>query len=246
MAEEGSKKPTPPQGDEGLPPWMATFADMVILLLCFFVLLLSFAQTNVQKFKEVLGSVQDSFGVRFERREADFVALIPSRMKKRSDIKMSKNSQILLGLVLRLKEINEEDKNLEKTTGVRADKEGVLLFTESSSMFRGGSAKLSPAAKTMLDRVAKILKELNLDVVIRGHTDGAEYRQTNYPSNWELSAARAAAALEYLLSKGIPATRLKAVGFADTRPMFSDDNPANRRRNQRIELYFHRPEQESW
>ncbi|MDK2954565.1 MAG: chemotaxis protein MotB [Desulfovibrionales bacterium] len=246
MSEEGSKKTPPPQDEEGLPAWMATFADMVTLLLCFFVLLLSFAQTNVQKFKEALGSVQDSFGVRFERREADFVALIPSRMKERSDIKMSKDSQILLGLVLRLKDIVEDDKNLEKSTGVRADKNGVLLFTDSAAMFSGGSTKLSPEARTMLDRVAKLLKELNLDVVIRGHTDDSEYRQTNFPSNWELSSARAAAALEYLLSKGIPATRLKAVGFADTRPMFSNDSPANRQRNRRIELYFHRPEDDSW
>jgi chemotaxis protein MotB len=246
MAEAASKKKDKKDQEEGLPPWMATFADMVTLLLCFFVLLLSFAETNIQKFKEVVGSMEDAFGVRFERREADFIALIPSRMKQRKDMKVSKDSQVLLGLVLRLKDITKEDKQLEQTTGVRADKEGVLLFTDSSNLFKSGSARLKPQARKVLDRVSRLLKELNLDVVIRGHTDNSEYRKTRFPSNWELSSARAASALEYLLDQGIPANRLKAVGFADTRPMFPNTSPENRRRNRRIEFYFHRPEKDAW
>ncbi|MFW5836985.1 MAG: OmpA family protein [Desulfovibrionaceae bacterium] len=247
MAERSSAKNKPkPSQDTGLPPWMATFADMVTLLLCFFVLLLSFAETNIQQFKEVVGSLQDAFGVRLDRREADFIALVPSRMKQRTDIKMSKDSQILLGLVLRLKDIIQEDKKLEQTTGVRADEDGVLLFTDSSTMFQRGTTRLTPEARKVLDRVTRILRELNLDMVIRGHTDSAEYRQTGFPSNWELSAARAAAALEFLLDQGVSAARLKAVGFADTRPMFPGDTPEDRRRNRRIEFYFHRPEKDAW
>ena len=61
-----------------------------------------------------------------------------------------------------------------------------------------------------------------------------------YPSNWELSAARAAAALRYIVERGqIPATRLRAVGYADTRPILPNDSPENRIRNRRIEFYYH-------
>lgn len=228
----------------GIPPWMATFADMVTLLLCFFILLLSFAEQDLQKFKELLGSLKDGFGVTVQRREADYLALSPSLIK-REDYPLNKESKQLLGLVLRIKSIIDEEEDLKKSTGVSADQDGVTLRVDSASMFDPGSAKVSREGRKILDAVVSILKEYNLDLVLRGHTDDKE-SHGRFASHWELSSSRAAAALEYIAEKGIPPVRLKAVGYADTRPLADNDAPGGRTRNRRVDFYFHRPQNESW
>ncbi|WP_320172026.1 OmpA family protein [Maridesulfovibrio sp.] len=235
-----------PPPEEGLPPWMATFADMVTLLLCFFVLLLSFANNDVAKFKELLGSIRDAFGVTVERREADNLALVPSDLK-RKEIKMDSNDKRLLGLVLRIKALINEDDATRKSTGVKADQDGVLVSTDTASLFQPGTAQLKPGATKVLDKVISIMKDHNYNLVVRGHTDNQETPSRKYPTNWELSSARAASALRYIIEKGgIEPKRLKAVGYADTQPLVKNDTEENRRKNRRVEFYFHKPARDTW
>ncbi|CCO22656.1 OmpA/MotB family protein [Maridesulfovibrio hydrothermalis] len=239
-------KDNSPPPEEGLPPWMATFADMVTLLLCFFVLLLSFANTDLDKFKELLGSVKDAFGVKVERREADFMALTPSDVK-RDEIKMDSNDKRLLGLVLRIKAMLDQDDATRKSSGVKAEKDGVLVNSSSASLFQPGSSKLRPGASKILDKVISILKDHNYNLVVRGHTDNSEIRSKKYPTNWELSSARAASALRYIVEKGgIAPKRLKAVGYADTQPLVKNNTPENRRKNRRLEFFYHKPARDYW
>ncbi|SMF37545.1 OmpA family protein [Desulfovibrio gilichinskyi] len=235
-----------PPPEEGLPPWMATFADMVTLLLCFFVLLLSFASNDAEKFKELLGSIQDAFGVTIERPEADFLALTPSDLE-RKEIKMDSNDKRLLGLVLHIKALLNEDAATRKSSGVNADRDGVLMSTDSASLFQPGTATLKPGAEKTLNKVISVLKENNYDLVVRGHTDNSETGSEKFPTNWELSSARAARALRYIAEHGdISTKRLKAVGYADTQPLVKNDTPANREKNRRIEFFYHKPAADSW
>lgn len=239
------KNDKPPQ-EEGLPPWMATFADMVTLLLCFFVLMLSFASNDVAKFKELLGSLEDAFGVSVKRKEADYLALTPSKLK-RDEVKMDSNDKRLLGLVLRIKALLDEKEANRMSTGVNADKDGVVMKSDSAQLFLPGTSKLKPDAHKILDTVISVLKEHNYNLVVRGHTADTEAPSKKFPTNWELSSARAAAALEYIHQKGgINSKRLKAVGYADTRPLVKNDSKANRDKNRRMEFYFHKPAKDSW
>ncbi|WP_319763987.1 OmpA family protein [Maridesulfovibrio sp.] len=239
-------KNTEPPPEEGLPPWMATFADMVTLLLCFFVLLLSFANNDLEKFKELLGSLKDAFGVNIERQEADYLALTPSDLK-RKEVKMDSNDKRLLGLVLRIKALLDEEDATRKSSGVKADQDGVLVSTDSAALFHPGTAKLTPDAYKVLDKVISILKDHNYNLVVRGHTDNKEVHSRKFPTNWELSSARAASALRYIVEKGgIAPKRLKAVGYADTQPLVKNDTPANRRKNRRLEFFYHKPARDSW
>jgi chemotaxis protein MotB len=90
--------------------------------------------------------------------------------------------------------------------------------------------------------VITVLREYNLYLVVRGHADSEEVRPP-YPSNWELSGARAAAVLRYLVDTGkIKATRLRGVAYADTRPVEPGVDEAAKAKNRRVEFYFHRPE----
>lgn len=225
---------------------MATFADMVTLLLCFFVLLLSFANNDLAKFKELLGSIREAFGVKVERKEADYLSLIPSDVE-RKEVKMDSNDKKLLGLVLRIKALLNEDDTTRKSTGVKADQDGALVTTDTASLFEPGTARLKPGADRVLDKVISILKEHNYNLVVRGHTDNIEKPSPKYPTNWELSAARAASALRYIIEKGgIAPKRLKAVGYADTQPLVKNDTPENRKKNRRLEFFYHKPARDSW
>lgn len=239
------KNDSPPV-EEGLPPWMATFADMVTLLLCFFVLLLSFASNDVQKFKELLGSLQDAFGVSVKRKAADYLALTPSKLE-RKEIKMDSDDKRLLGLVLRIKTVLNEKEANRVSTGVDAEKDGVVMRADSAQMFLPGSSQIRPSADKVLDSVITVLKDHNYNLVVRGHTSDVEPHSTRFPTNWELSSARAAAALEYIHKVGkIDSKRLKAVGYAETRPLVQNNSDANRAKNRRIEFFFHRPARDSW
>jgi chemotaxis protein MotB len=116
------------------------------------------------------------------------------------------------------------------------------LRVNSDLLFKPGTAELSPGAAQTLQDVIAILQEYNMYLVVRGHADSEEVRAP-YPSNWELSGARAAAVLRYLVDTGkIKATRLRGVAYADTRPMEPGIDEATKAKNRRVEFYFHRPE----
>jgi len=244
------KPPDEPQGDEGLPGWMATFADMVTLLLCFFVLLLSFAEQSEEKYRDALGSIKGAFGVKEVRAISDQMALFntSSEATKEMASQISHDERLILGVVMRIKSLIEDtDAEIKEGAGVTADRDGVVFSANSSAMFEPNSAVLKPKAREVLDSVIKVLKDYKLNLVVRGHTDNRPISTPKFPSNWELSAARAAVALDYILQKGdIEISRAKAVGYADTRPAAPNDTEEDRRKNQRVEFYLHMPQRDAW
>lgn len=245
MVKQSNKAPQK-KGEEGLPAWVATFGDLMSLMLTFFVLMLSFANMDIQKYQDMMGSIKDAFGVQVKRKQADYVAFSPSKME-RKDVQLDKENRVLLGMVMRLKALIKDDQELRRNVDISPDDQGVLVRVDNSFLFDPGSAKLKNEAKRALSKIIQTLKERNFDLVIRGHTDNTPLDSDVYPSNWELSASRAAAALRYVAKKGdIPTTRLKAVGYADTRPLVPNTSPSNRARNRRVEFYFHRPEVKGW
>ena len=244
------RPPEDPPGDEGLPPWMATFADMVTLLLCFFVLLLSFAQQSEEKFRDALGSLKGAFGVKEVRAISEEMAQFnsSSTATKEMAASISRDERLLLSVVMRIKSMLEEmDVKLKEGAGVSADRDGVVFRASSASLFEPDTAMLKPRASEILDSVVKVLKDYKLNIVVRGHTDDRPIHTPKYPSNWELSAARAAVALDYLINTGgIEINRAKAVGYADTRPEVPNDSMENRLTNQRVEFYLHMPQRDAW
>jgi len=248
MAEAAARPPrkeVPKPQEEGLPPWMATFADMMTLLLCFFVLLLSFANQDLANFRTLMGSIKEAFGVQTERQEADYAAFSPTAVERKG-LEMSSDQKEMVDLVMNLRAIIDEDSELKRSAGAFAEQEGVVVRVESGYLFESGKAELRPGSEKVLDRVVKTLKDHNFWCVIRGHTDDREQTSSLYPTGWELSAARAAAALRYVVDKGISPLHLKAIGYADTRPLVPNDTPEDRAKNRRVEFFIHHPEKKFW
>ncbi|SMF36753.1 OmpA/MotB family protein [Desulfovibrio gilichinskyi] len=237
------KAETGPPPEEGLPPWMATFADMVTLLLCFFVLLLSFANQDIANFEKMKGSIQDAFGVQFKDKSGRHVAYSDSKFSESSVKETAKKDMAALELDIRAF-INAGD--ISKLMSVTTDQNGVLVRVPSRVLFKPGTATLDPGIHGVLDKISGIMKTKNFNLVVRGHTDDLPTHNNVYDSNWELSAARAATCLRYILQKsGVSHTRVKAVGYAGTKPLVPNTSTQNRAINRRVE-YYYQPQSNDW
>lgn len=121
------------------------------------------------------------------------------------------------------------------------DQDNVSLEISDNVLFDTGSATLKARGRAVLDELAGLLRAQNYTVSIEGHSDNVSFHNAAFASNWELSATRATHVTRYLIAQGIAATRLRAVGYADTHPRADNHSAAGRARNRRVSLVLHLP-----
>ncbi|MEF1219139.1 flagellar motor protein MotB [Photobacterium damselae] len=208
MEIESSKK------QSGAPAWMATFADLATLLMCFFVLLLSFSEMDVMKFKQIAGSMKNAFGVQ--------------NLLDINDI--PKGTSVIAQEFRpgRPEEGNVEIENFGQQLVIRIKEQGA---------FPEGSAFLQPKFRPLVRQVASLVKDVPGIVRISGHTDDRPVESELYRSNWDISAQRAVSvAQEMAKVTGFDQHRMQVVGLADTAPIASNDTVEGRKRNRRVEI----------
>ena len=220
---EAPKKEKKSSGEEvpndyipgGVEPWMATFADMVTLLMVFFVLFYSVEKDNTEKFKSAIDMMVEEDG-------PDGLAKI---MKVMDSTEVMQNLKEMRDATLAAQaEETEEDR--------------IVLRVPGLNLFKKKSAKLTPEARPVLNEIVKIIKTKgkNHKIFIQGHTDDVPIHTAKYESNWELSAVRATAVLRHFYDKGIDPEKLTATGYADTFPMVPNNTKEGRAKNARIEF----------
>jgi len=204
--------------------WLITYADAVTLLMAFFVMLLSFSDVNLPAFESVMSGIQTEFG----RREA------PERP--------------LFNLAQSMNQLIDEAEISQNAVESGFDELGVVIEFESRSFFAPGSAILLPKAKKILIEIAFELEQPPYDlyyVDVEGHTDDSPIKTPQFPTNWELSVARATGVVRFLIESGVVPDRLKASGYADVKPkypnrdLFGEPIPENREKNRRISIRLH-------
>jgi chemotaxis protein MotB len=120
--------------------------------------------------------------------------------------------------------------------------DGVSIRIPSEVLFASGEAGLTPAGQAVIDRLLPAFNRLpDYTVVVEGHTDNVPIQTARFPSNWELSAARASSVVRHLEARGLNPTRLRATGYADTRPLAPNDTPQGRALNRRVEITLEPP-----
>ncbi|MDJ0789983.1 MAG: flagellar motor protein MotB [Myxococcota bacterium] len=230
------------------PAWMATFGDLMSLLLCFFVLLLSFASMDAKRFAEVNGSMRDAFGVQridpgqFEALSDDLISLNdrPQSSSLRVIEMPSRDPSSTKKLASRIK-TTLAAKRLDRLVEVDETERGVVVRVPGQMLFSAGSTELRPTSLVFLREIADLMQGTPDLIAIEGHTDAAPSQSTT--TNWRISTARAVAALEYLVDVGrVSPDRLRATGFAATRPVASNEDEAGRAKNRRVEFTFLRPQ----
>jgi len=222
------KKKCPPVG---APAWMCTFADMMSLLLCFFVLLLSFANMDETKFEMVAGSLEQAFGSQRER------PLLGDPAGQNMISMEFPGKPIDLTVQVRIIQSMEQEVK-DGLIEVEEDENGVTVRVKESVAFDSGRAAIKPQFKTVLDKLGKLFVKMNVDIEVSGHTDNMPLKKKDdFSSNWGLSTARAVNVVEYWVKNyKIPASRLSAVGYADGHPLVSNDTVFGRAKNRRVEF----------
>ena len=132
--------------------------------------------------------------------------------------------------------ISEE--GLDDEIGAEIDGRGVVVRIDGQVLYPQGAAALKPESDAILARISDLVRNTEHRVMIEGHTDDIPIRTAQYPSNWELSTARAIAAMRFLVDHNVARERVGVAGYADQRPVVPNDGPVNRATNRRVEFVF--------
>lgn len=237
--------PDPPPS-LGVPGWMVTYGDMMSLLLCFFVMLFIFSKQDTEKYRSAVGSIQDAFGVQNKRPVSPFHAYSPSEDEAARIIKNAE-SDLFSTLQEVVNDVINTDPDLGQSLRVETEESGVKLLVRNNKLFLPGTARLTPGARQLIRPVIEAANKHNFYILIRNNTPKSDLNAQYFPSVWELSGARAGAALRALMDAGeIQSTRLKAMALGDSAPLFPENDPANSAANNRTEFVFYFPGKEVW
>jgi chemotaxis protein MotB len=220
----------------GAPDWIVTFGDLMSLLLCFFVLLLSFSEMDRKKYKIVSGSLKNAFGIQRERPVFDSpkAEKIIAREFDQSIITNQVQEVFIKPIV---DEINTRFKKMKDLIQVDATENQVAIRLMGETTFDLGKAEIRPQMIPLLAKIGKLLNQIRGDIIIAGHTDTLPLRGGPFKSNLGLSMARAATVADFLLKQSsVEPERLSTMGFGEHRPLASNDTPRGREKNRRVEI----------
>jgi chemotaxis protein MotB len=214
--------------------WLVSYADFITLLFAFFTVLYATAQTDAGKVNKLVGAVERSFSAGiFSGGSNELMFVTPGNTSGREllDLGMNlKDVETKMSSELKQKGISEESIKIER----HAD--GLTVLLKTNSFFTPGSDALRPEALAILPSVVEVIKQSRHKLRIEGHTDDIPIHNERFPSNWELSTARALSVLRYLILSGVAPERLSVAGLAEFQPLQPNTSPEGRSRNRRVEI----------
>lgn len=203
------------EGDEG---WLTSYLDVLTLLITLFVLLLSLTPPGG-------GEAVDSAFMR----SASAVTSLPL-------------ATLATGIHPRHDGVQPKFAGLNiPGVSVSQGREGITLRIDTSLLFPSGQAVLTPRGQGVVESLIDVLASFDGQISVEGHTDSIPISTTRFPSNWELSSARAIAVVRHLARQGFDVSRMRAVGYADTQPIESNVTAPGRAANRRVELLLRQP-----
>ncbi len=222
------------------PGWLTTFNDLVTLLMVFFVLLFTMSSIDARQMQEFQYALQSGLGILEAGQMVDISVKTTQPVEDMSHnktqpegVKGSPDERLTGLLSDKLIKSLEADFEIQVTQ----TQQGIRLSFEDQILFNFGKADINPAGFTMLDQIAKALKKVPKPVRVEGHTDNIPIQTARFPSNWELSVARAVKVVKYFAEVGnIDPHRLSAVGYGESRPVVANDTASNRAKNRRVEI----------
>lgn len=240
--------------DKGAPKWLVTYSDMVTLILVFFILLFAMSTVDQMKFNAVTESFRN-------RMVLDFLpSIVPNTQPADNsnseaggenetsnllDIDVDRHSEYaseqqeeesLNELVESVEQYLDENDLNDVITASRTER-GVVLVLQDSIFFDMGEAVILEEGMPFLNEIATLIAQIPNEVKVEGHTDIRPINSFRYPSNWELSGARASSVIRYFIDEfNLEESRFSIAGFGDTRPVAPNDSTENMSLNRRVEI----------
>jgi len=214
---------------ENLERWLLTYADMITLLLAFFIIMYSMSQVDAKKFGKMAEALN---GVLKGGRTV---------IDKYDDEQLKRGHGLLKLGNLRMiqKQIEEKFAGLKRDGDVQTEitERGLVVHIVESALFRSGSATLEGRAREVLDLIYDETRDIPNHIRIEGHTDDQPINTAKFPTNWELSAARATEVVRYFIKNhDVPATKISALGYGEYRPIRPNNSIENRALNRRVDI----------
>lgn len=234
--------------------WAIPYGDLITLLLAFFVVMYAISNVNESKYRVLSDSLSDAFsGPPRSVAPVQPGQALPSRISQYRPLEIRPPLRLqppplshLASAWLREQELKQQmSEQLSATlreglvagdVAINIVEDGVQITVASDFLFASGSARVEGDADLILQRIAAALRDSVLPVRVEGHTDNLPISTVQFPSNWELSAARAAWVVRRLAENGVDAERLSMLGYGQFRPLTSNDSEAGRRANRRVAI----------
>lgn len=218
MDREGRRKKREEE-KENLERWLLTYADLITLLLAFFIVMYTMSQTDAGRFNTVANELRGIFS------REKYAVKNPFLQERNLEILQEKVEKFI------------EGEKLEKKIETFADQRGLIIRMVDTTLFLVGKAELTVEAKRILDKVARYILDIPNQVRVEGHTDNVPIHNQEFKSNWELSTARATEVIKYLVeTHRFSPHRISAAGYGEYRPALPNDSLENRARNRRVEI----------
>lgn len=240
----------------GSPPWMATYSDLMSLLLTFFILLFSMSVVSEERFREVAESLRmaligssndsilDSSGDAAGDYEFDeYGDLSEFEDVDTADLEVEESVMLQDTIPEEVHELYQtvtdylEVEDLETNISLSRDQEGVYINIQEAILFDPGSATLKTMGRDTIGSLAGLFNLFDNEIIIEGYTDDVPMSNRRFPSNWELSVERAVSVLRYLSEEySVEPTRLSARGYGEYKPIVANDSKENRAQNRRVNI----------
>ncbi|PKM82345.1 MAG: chemotaxis protein MotB [Firmicutes bacterium HGW-Firmicutes-14] len=215
--------------------WLITYADLITLLMIFFVLMYTISNVNSKKFAQLSASMSEAL---LGQNSGYFLGEAPGPLVIQDSY--SPGGKTEMESMKEAKEKLEkyiEEKGLKGKVDVGQEERGLIISLKEALLFKLGSADITPESRDVILNVGRILAEMPNNIRIEGHTCNLPIRTSQFPSNWELSTARATNVVRFLVNNvGLKPEKLSATGYGEFRPIVSNTSEINRAKNRRVDI----------
>lgn len=231
--------------------WLVSYADFITLLFAFFVVMYATSSLNEGKYKILSNSLVSAFKSTSSQTGTDEARIPVSLIKTEPDGAMIKIMEKENGETRQAERIERKEtmQSMAKdilralspliedgSVTVTQSAIGITVEINASVLFSPGEAFLAENSIEALRAVATVIQEHNHEIHVEGHTDNIPIQTVNFPSNWELSTARASSVIRLFIENGVDAARLTAIGYGENRPVDSNETSEGRKRNRRVSI----------
>ena len=243
--------------------WLLTYADMITLLMALFIVMFSISSVNTSKFDALQKSLKEAFsgnvlpggeavlqtggstkGQETPKVEPPVPAIQPliqkefqKEQQKKQGAKQGTEDEQFKQTKRNIDQYAQQHKLKNKVSTEITRRGLVIRLLTDGVLFDSGEAKVKPGAMPLMEKIAGLLQvDEEHPINVEGHTDNVPIHSSQFPTNWELSTARASSVVRLLIADNAPADRLGAVGYAQLHPLASNDSASGRSRNRRVEI----------
>ena len=232
-----AKKKKEAEGPKGAPAYMTTYGDMMTLLLCFFVLIVSFSTMEIEKFKAAAASLKGALSA-LPYQTKVMPSPVQLQRPTKGETKKQKSRRRSRAIVKLRKMIRE--RNLEKIVKVSENQSGVHVTIGDPALFDSGRTEIKPVILPILNQIVEVVYTGGELIRVEGHTDNIPITTAQFRDNWDLSIGRALSVIRYIRSRqgDLDPRMLRPVGCGEFHPVASNDTPEGRAMNRRVEIFI--------